>query len=76
MLVQLTLDTGDGCKCLGIYKDVAEQDGEGLVVVDEMDGLLPKTALRSAMKVTFVEDMGMEKQNSAGSGGHQIAAIR
>ena len=40
VLVQLTLDTGDGCKCLGIYKDVAEQDGEGLVVVDEMDGVI------------------------------------
>ena len=39
VLVQLTLDTGDGCKCLGIYKDVTEQNGEGLVVVDEMDGL-------------------------------------
>ena len=33
-------------------------------------------ALRLAMKVTIVEDMVMEKQNSDGCGGHQIAAIR
>ena len=39
VLVQLALDAGDGSKCLGIYKDVTEQDGEGLVVVNEVDGL-------------------------------------
>ena len=39
MLVQLALDSRDGCECLGINKDITEQDGEGLVVVNEVDGL-------------------------------------
>ena len=45
VLVQLALDAGDSSKCLGIYKDITEQNGERLVVVDEVDGFGPLEVL-------------------------------
>ena len=39
ILIQLALDTRDGSKCLRIDKDITHQNGEGLVIVDEVDGL-------------------------------------
>ena len=39
VMVHLCLPGSDSGKCLGIHIDIPDHDGEGLVIVDEVDGL-------------------------------------